>query len=399
MKKCICVLLICGALFMFVLMIGGCGSDVEADVTGSVEVEGAELLDSVVEEHALETQAQEAAQRPRREPREVPRREGPDTSAQGAGEQAAPELPEREQLSRRLSDLPPAPPVDPTGVWGGALEEYLAQYLPIFHNARHIEGVFDSIWLGNWSDFVERLPDDSGGRIWPQVYGTYFVFSDPMTGQRIEIDDAPFLTQRSGVLYDFYGVECIWTEVYIAHYFRLLYLDDSGIPYLVINWAVAPCVHYPGNLTTLHRFRDGAFEFVDDLSLWGGISFYRAEDGRLFIFHGSTVAGWIDLRSFRINDNGRIASAPALSIDGWPGTIINHLTGDEFLRYCPETNSMISREYGEYWENLGCARTFVQAQLSYYLGVPITRIDTQENVQEDLMERISRRLRDEGLVG
>ena len=94
MKNCIYVVIICSVLLAAALIFGGCGNDVEAEVLGAVETAEPELSDYATDEQSLETQAQEAARRPRRELYELPRKDRPDTSGQDAPEQNALELPE-----------------------------------------------------------------------------------------------------------------------------------------------------------------------------------------------------------------------------------------------------------------------------------------------------------------
>ena len=108
MKKCIYILVICSVLIAAVLMVGGCGYDVEA--MGSVTAELAEQTESAPPEileppHVvLEPEAHEPLIQEPPEPLNPP------------------------------DELLFVPPIDPTGVWGDALEEYLAQFLSLFHN-------------------------------------------------------------------------------------------------------------------------------------------------------------------------------------------------------------------------------------------------------------------------
>ena len=386
MKKSVYVLLICCAWFMFALTIGGCGSDVEPEVQIAAEIAEPELSDSAIEEQSLEVQAQDVVGQLRRELREVALRVTPDTPVVEASE-----LPTYEPLRQQVGSYP-APPVDPTGVWGDALEEYLAQFLSLFHNAEDRDSPGDWARWGDadWWDFVEVLPDDPDlPRIFWAEYETNFVFRNPITAERLEGFDIPYLARHSVSMREYDGTIRSWTISLIATHFELFFLDDTDIPTLLIHWNT-PIWLVPEWQITLHRFRDGSFEHVENLSLQANVSFHRAEDSRLFIEYHSVVARMIDLRLLYLYDE--ITTTPVLSTNGDRHEAIrNHLTGEEFLIFYPD-GGFIQREY---W----ASERFGEARLEYYLGVPITRIEPLYTMHEQLMERVSQRLRDEGLVG
>ena len=282
----------------------------------------------------------------------------------------------RSSVEPEVNDMPP---IDPTGVWGDALVEYLAQFLPIFHNVRLVNTGQGYWWRADWYDFIEHLP--IAAEIPPNLpyggYGYAFVFRDPMTGKRLAIEDTPFLNLRSGVRDD--GE--IWSRTEIALGFRLLFLNNSDIPELIINWAVPPDA-YRGGTATLHRFRDGAFEFVKELSTREGVGFYRADDGRVFIRY----CGWILHRSgvnlHLIYFNDEIITEPALVTDWQTRTMHNFFTGETFDRT-------------PHWDISEPADEI----LGYYLGMPLSSVVTPENLRNQIMEQVSARLRDEGIVG
>ena len=297
--------------------------------------------------------------------------------------QEAPQLPELPVPGvLELPEQIPAPPIDPTGVWGEALEEYLAQFLPIFHNARYREPVEWRPWKwweSDWEDFVEWHDGD-----WwlqeNQGYGYTYFYRNPITGERILIDDVPYLNQRSGIWYDEDGENHVWSITEIATGFDVFYLDGSNIPYLVIYW------DWPqgegAQSATLHRFQNGAFEFVKELSAGMSIGFYRAADGRLFIDYRSTVAHMLEMRLLHLNDE--ISIEPVLSTDGWTGTLYNHLTGEYFLQYADGSMRWEGLSPGNRRENM--------------LGMPLTQIEPLEDLKTQLIENISAQLRAEGLV-
>ena len=369
MKNCIYVVIICSVLLATALIFGGCGNGVEAEVLGAVEVAEPELLDFATDEQPLEPQAQETAGQPRQVFREVPRQDMFDAPTQDAPEQTV--------LGRPADMLP----IDPTGVWGDALEEYLAQFLPIFHNARYEEWTWLSWWKSDGFDFIEWLPNISNTQSLDSEYGITFHFRNPMTSERILIDDVPFLTQRSGQ--SLWHDDRAWTRVFIAHRFNLYLLDETDIPVLIIRWALAPYYFYPGELITLHRFQDGEFVFVQDLSMWESVDFLRDEGGRLFIEYRTTVGPYVDLRLMHINEE--ITTEPALFAEGW-GLVRNYFTGEEFYESCPDRRQLQSFETHD-------------ERLEYLLGIPLTRVEHLACITRQLMEQISARLRDEGLVG
>jgi len=243
--------------------------------------------------------------------------------------------------------------------WEIALAEYLAQFLPIFHNIRHVETEWWSGWVSDWDDFIELL--DVG-----------YVYRNPITGERLTIDDVPFLNQRFDTWYDDDGERHTWSATEIATHFDLFDFDGSGIPALVIYWS-SP--HYEViHPVTLHHFRNGAFEFVDYLSTYRGVDFFRADDGRLLISYHSTVASMIDLRLLYLNNE--ITTEPALSTDGWTGTVHNHLTGEYFGRDEPWGNFV----------GIGDADSLGELLVAL-LGFNVTRIEPLADLQEQFIKR------------
>ena len=392
MKKYIYVLLICSLMLAAALIFGGCGFDdepmaQEASAEFPEQAEPAIPVPVMLEHQPQPLDAQEL------ETHDLP--EVAEQESYGATEPETIRLPIPDATITWPADMPKAPPVDPTGVWGYALEEYLAQFLPIFHNARFIETYWWSRWESDFSDFVERLPDDSNDPNRSRDYGVYFLFRNPMTGQRLEVNDVPYITHYTGTWYDYDGVRRQWPFLNISYSFELLYLDDSDIPALVII-GHHPLWFEPTWPTTLHLFRDGVFEFAGNISL-SGASFFRSEDGRIFVGHFTPVAGMIHLCLLSIN--GEAATKRVLNSDGWTRAIFNYLTGEEFLQLCPEDGSAIRRDYWAYWEDPDFEGNHFEIRISYYLGFQVRAIEPQETMHEHLMERVSRRLRDEGLVG
>jgi len=274
---------------------------------------------------------------------------------------------------------------EPTEDWEIALVEYLAQFPPMFHNVRFRDESWASWWESDWHDFVEELVEYWSDEWWELEnlsYGYTFVFRDPLTGERVEIDDVPYLNQLFSVWYDDNDVQGTWTGAEIATHFDLLDLDGSGISALVIYWSISPQNMKPGVAVTLHRFRNGAYESVTTLSNGLDVAFYRADDGMLFIEYISTVAHMIDLFLLHLDDV--VTIEPVLSTDGWTGTVQNHLTGEYF-------------EQDEFW---GRYREFEwewEEYLAALLGQPLTRIGRME-VQEQLTEFIAVQLRANGRI-
>jgi len=273
---------------------------------------------------------------------------------------------EQESQSEPLQEIS----FEPTADWEEALVEYLMQFPPIFRNTSLREGVMGIWWASDWHDFVEWITD---GR--QENYGYDFIFRDAVTGQRIFIEDMPYLNRR--IWYDSYG-EQTGSRSEIAIGFRLFDLDGSGIPMLIIDWKRPTRGVYPGGISTLHRFNDGVFEFAAELSTWDGISFYRGADGRLFIEHTSTVAHMIDLRLLHLNDE--ITMERALYTDGYTTTVYNYLTGEYFVRY-PGSPLFV-----------GIDAVWHEELLEALLGMSLTRIEQEEALQKQLLELISSRL-------
>jgi len=257
--------------------------------------------------------------------------------------------------------------------WEVALVEYLAQFTPIFHNVRYIETEWGSWWSSDWEDFVEWV-DVFDGR----GYGYSYIFRDPVTGERLMIDDTLFLNFLSGEWLDEEtGESQIWSRSEIATGFDLFDFDGSGIPHLIIYWS-SPNDEIAQSLT-LHRFRNGTFEVGEDLEASMGASFLRSVYGdRLLISYGSTVASWIDIRLLHLNDE--ITTEPVLSTDGWTGMVHNHLTGEYFGR--DEPWGWFAGIYdGDSWEEI----------LDTLLGFLVTRIEPMSEMQARITELVSSR--------
>ena len=255
--------------------------------------------------------------------------------------------------------------------WEIVLAEYLAQFSPVFHDIRRVRIGMGLGWFSNWEDFIERIDISENHR-----YGYTYIFRDPITGERLMIDDTPFLNQRSGIWYNDNGESQTWSRTEIAARFDLFDFDGSGIPYLVIYW------HSPDNepieAVTLHRFQNGAYEFVKELSTYRGISFFRADDGRLFISYHSTVAAMIDIRLLCLDDE--ITITPVLSTDSWTGTVHNYLTGEYFGRDEP-WGRILGIDNTDSWEEM----------LVELLGFSVTQIEPLTDLQARLIEYISAR--------
>ena len=281
------------------------------------------------------------------------------------------------------------PPLASTMAWEEALVEYLAQFPPMFYNVRFRDEPWGSWWESDWRYFVEELVaywSDEWWQMENRGYSYTFIFRDPLTGERVAIGDVPYLNQRSGAWYDDYGMRHTWSRAEISVGFDLFDFEDTGIADLVIYWNISPQVTDPGMVVTLHRFYNGAFEFTSELSAWAGVEFYRADDGRLFIEYVSTVAHMIDLRLFHLDDE--IAVEPALYTDGWTGTVYNRLTGEYFERD-ESFMRFVELDLDEYTR---------EALLGALLGVSLTRIERMADLQEQLTELVSVRLRDDGLM-
>ena len=266
-----------------------------------------------------------------------------------------------------------------------ALVEYLEQFLPIFHNVRYEETVWRawqpdvSGWESDWSDFIEWY-DGYWSLLESTGYGYTYFYRNPITGECLAVDDVPYLNRRSGTWYNHNGESRAWSTTEIATSFDLFDFDGDGIPELVIYW------NWPqdetAQSTTLHRFRNGKFEFVKELSQWMWIGFYRADDDRIFIDYRSTVAHMLEMRLMYLNDE--ITIKPALSTDGWTATLYNHLTGEYFLRY-PDRSMR--------WEGLS-----TENRREEMLGMSLTRIEPMKTLQAQLIELTSARLRVNGLI-
>ena len=277
--------------------------------------------------------------------------------------------------------------IEPRVVWEEALVEYLEQFLPIFHNVRYEETVWRawqldvSGWESDWSDFIEWY-DGYWSLLENTGYGYTYFYRNPITGERLAVDDVPYLNQRSGTWYDNNGESRTWSITKIATRFELFDFDGTGIPELLIYW------NWPqdetAQSTTLHRFHNDTFEFVKDLSEWMWIGFYRADDDRIFIDYRSTVAHMLEMRLMYLNDE--VTIKPALSTyGGWPAaTLYNHLTGEYFLQY-PDGSMQ--------WKGLT-----TENRREEMLGMSLTRIEPMKTLQAQLIELTSARLRVNGLI-
>ena len=282
---------------------------------------------------------------------------------------------------------PTPEPFVPEADWEYALVEYLAQYPLMFQNAVFRDEPWGSWWQSDWEDFVEVLVEEQRDERWQleyRGYGYTFIFRDPITGERIEIDDVPYLNRRSGAQYHD-GVRHPWSHIEATTRFDLFDLTGDGIPSLVIYWNRVPWSYAPGMAVTLHQFRNGAFEFVEELSAWAGVGFFRAEDGRVFIEYGSTVAGWIDLHLFHLGNE--IIIEPALTMDGWTRTVYNHLTGEYFEKDSPGSSQFVGID----------PSLDRYALRSTLLGIPLTAIERMD-LQTQFMKFVSAQLRAEGRI-
>jgi len=259
------------------------------------------------------------------------------------------------------------------------LIDYLAKFPPLFHNIRFIDEAWASWWQSDWQDFVEVLVEERSDE-WREMenhgYGYTFTFRDPLTGECVKIEDVAYLNWRSGG--DWARAEIDWARAEIATNFDLFDLDGTGTPALVIYWSISPANIEPGVAVTLHRFYNGSFRFVAELSEWAGVEFYRTEDGRLFIEYISTVASWISLYLLDLDDEVTIGSV--LYTDGWTGNVYNRLTGEYFTRH-------------EWWGSfVGIYEYSHEALLSALLGEPLTRIERMGDLQEQVIELVLEQL-------
>jgi len=261
--------------------------------------------------------------------------------------------------------------IEPAEDWENTLIKYLAQFSPIFHNVRYEETEWWSGWQSDWYDFVEWLGigylhlDNHG-------YGYNYIYRNLITGERLVIDDTPFLNQRFGVWHDDDGELRQWSQTEIANRFDLFDFDESGIPTLVIYWSSPD--NEPFQAVTLHRFRNGTFEVSEEISEWQGVDFYRANDGRLLIRYYSTVAHMIEISTLHLN--GEITIEPTISTDGWTSTVYNHLTSEVFERY--ELGGQI----------IGIEFDTHEGFYSALLGFSVTRVEPMTELQERITELI-----------
>lgn len=263
--------------------------------------------------------------------------------------------------------LPPL--IEPLPHWANPLVEYLSQFPPLFRNIGFREETWGSWWQSDWQDFVEVLVEH-GSDEWREMenhgYGYTFIFSDPLTGERIAIDDATYLDRIAG-----------GSGAKIAYGFGLFDLEDSGMPTLVIYWTRSPDSLYPGVIITMHRYNNGTFEFATQLSWWEGIEFYRCDNGRLFIEYISTVAHMIDLRLLHIDEI--ITTEAVLRTCGYSGptgNVYNLLTDEYFAR---DVSLWAYFDVDSHAELLGAL-----------LGTPLTKIERMDDIQEQITNLIPR---------
>lgn len=258
--------------------------------------------------------------------------------------------------------------------WEDALVEYLAQFLPIFHDVGRVASRWWPFmwWESAWEEFVYRFVEWGTDEFWEMLdrgdlgYEHEYIFQNSMTGERIFAPDVPYLRWNG-----------FRNEIAIG--FNLFDLNDRGVPYLVVYWD-SP-YNDPFQSATLHRFRDGNFEFVKELASGSWVSFYRGDDGGVFIDFMSTVAHMLDFRLMHLGDE--IIITPVLSTDGWTGALYNHLTGEEVLRNEDDGN----------WGELTS-----ENRREGMLGMEFERIEPREDLRRQFTEIVSERLRREGLV-
>jgi len=207
-----------------------------------------------------------------------------------------------------------------------------------------------------------------------------------MTGERVTIGDVAYLNQRSGEWLDDDGTRHTWSQVEIAGSFNLFDLDGSGIPVVIINWTPSPH-DQPFGPAMLYRFNDGAFELGAVLYEWGGVNLYRTEDDRVFVERPSVVASMFDLGLLHLGDE--ITIEPALSTDGWTGTVHNHLTNEYFERYGDDPQG----------ELIGIGMRYsIEELLGALIGEELTKIERMETVQRQFVEFVSEQLRADGRI-
>jgi len=262
---------------------------------------------------------------------------------------------------------PPLPPeFNPTEDWEIALVEYLSQYTPIFRNARFYENF--NWWGNDWEHYVYWItnPESSG-------YGYNFIFRDPDSGERLNADDTLFIRSNISYWYDEYDMRHEFLSMSIATGFELVKLDESGVPMLIIHWEIQFAMD-PGGPSTLHRFQNGTFEYVQTLSEWDSVYFLTASDGRTFLAIQSTVAFMPNILLLYLNDN--VTVEQVVSSCGYTGTITNHLTGAYWER----------GEYGGFPEEL---RDLDREEYhNTLIGTPVTAIDPSHSLRNQLMEYI-----------
>lgn len=269
--------------------------------------------------------------------------------------------------------------IESVGNWEVALEDFLSEFLPFFTSPTTM---WDDWEVGGWKRFVRPYRDD----LWFE-YGTEFAFYDPVTGNRVQIDDVPYLRQEIPHIASRHPEFGSWgAQVTIATDFTLYDLDSNGIPDVLISWESDVGWFASGDggwELTVHRYIDGTYELVG--GIWGPYALYL-DDNREPIFLRFTYnAGFMDADSIVFNDR-RMDLVPIIERIEWERFYSHQI--DEYVAIDP-----FQFPVSDWWEAFP---TTIAVP-----GVPDGTwilIEQMAELQERLTETITQRLRAEGRV-
>ena len=229
-----------------------------------------------------------------------------------------------------------------------ALEDFLGEMLPVF--MRNGQG---------WRSFVQiHCHEDRWGH-----YPEAFTYQDPITGQRVHINDMPYLTMIE--LRDGRTLPAIATD------FWLYDLDENDIPVLVVSWHT----HKLGIADNWHirfyRYINGSYQLAGNFQ--APFTLYRDQHGRM-------VAGiWTYDRLMRLDFiafyDGELVREPIIEKLNWPYWQ-NHLTGEQIFE-------------------------LEDTALHYIPGMPdepLIAIRRLPQLEQSLSEAVTQRLLDEGRI-
>jgi len=130
--------------------------------------------------------------------------------------------------------------------WEVALEAFLLELHPIFTPTESGQAEWSIWYAGGASHFVQYYTFNDDGFL-----RTVFFVSDPVTGKRVKTAPYLFTHQVEGSGYTI-------NKNYISANFFLYYIDDSGIPLLIIEWHIISDLP-PHKGFSVYRYLDGAF--------------------------------------------------------------------------------------------------------------------------------------------